>query len=184
MQFSTITETHITNAPRFSDEILTALRVRFPDREVAYLIGGQHRTFQGYKISGSITKDDQIDINTLMLDEVDKSQNARVRLVNSAKKFMDTWTPAMLRPSNDKICAELERAFTVMLGYVEAHRKDDPVTAESFAKYSDEVAKVHDHFSKSNFAEAAMYLLNSSDVVKGSVNKRTYNAIMKHYKVA
>lgn len=184
MKYNTVTETHITEAPRMSDEILNALRQKFPGREVRYLLEPKHNTFAGYKVSGTLTKEEETDVQHLMTDVVEKSLKARELAVACATVFMEQWTPIEVKPHGDKILSCLYRLYSDMVGYVDSHKVDDPVFARKFALDSDEVAKVYHLWHQKKFSEAAMYLLNSSDTTRGGMDSRTYDAIMKHYKVA
>lgn len=56
MKFSELHETHLTDVGIICDEVLQALRDRFPGKEVDYLVGGKHNTTQGYKLSGTLSR--------------------------------------------------------------------------------------------------------------------------------
>lgn len=184
MEFSTITETHIKGAPRMSNDIKNALQKMFPDRYVNYLHEEKNHTLIGYKITGTITDEEEKEIERLMHSVVDESLKAHENAVQRARKFMETWTPMEVKPHGDKILSCLHKLHAESIGYVNSHKVDDPVMAQEFAKDSDEFAKVYHLWHQKKFSEAAMHLLNSSEVIKDSMDVRIYDAIMKHYKVA
>jgi len=184
MEFSTLTETHIKGAPRICDEIKNELQKKFPGRYVNYLHSEPLHVICGYKISGSLTSEEETEVEKLMTDMVEKVLKERESNEEKAKQFMEFWHAPVLQPSDNKVCLALRRTFNDMLGYVESHRNCDPVTARSFAKYSDTIGKVYKLFYNCEFEKAADAMFNSSDVVRGSVDRKTYNAIMKHHKVA
>lgn len=184
MEFSTITETHIKGVPRMCDEIKNALQKMFPDRYVNYLHETKHHTLIGYKVTGTITVEQEKDIQSLMTSVVDKSVKDHELAVQRSKKFMETWIPMEVKAHGDKILSRLHKLHAEAIGYVNSHKVDDPVMAQELAQDSDEIAKVYHLWHQKKFSEAALHLLNSSEVIKGSMDSRTYDAIMKHYKVA
>lgn len=183
MQFTNVIETHITEVGCKCCEVLDALKKKFPDRQVDYLVGGQHQTTIGYKLSGSITKQETKAIMRLiaktLLDRNDKATLDKL----AAEKFMKTWKPKELPAAEGSVVLiGLRETIFGLHKYVESHKKDAPEIAKSMAMDSDDLTDVYKLWHSGNRIMAAQDLRNLDTIVRDYVDRKTYQAIMEHLK--
>jgi len=180
MQFSELHETHLTDVGIICDEVLQALKDRFPGKEVGYLMGGKYNTTQGYKLSGTLSRVEVKAVQKLVAKTIKKYHEDNDNEHHKAKEFMEVWeAPKLPLPTDDVLCG-LRVAFDEMNDYVESHRTDEPVIAQSFALDCDDLGIVYNLWHAKDFKAAAKYLRELDTIVRDRVPSKEYNKIMEH----
>lgn len=180
MKFNQVVETHITDTGMKYDTVLTAIQKRFPDRKVKWLTKEDNTGIAGIKISGTITDKEARSIDALIRKTIEKTEDEADSENREAKHFMKDWSPSDIPLPTDDVLRALRESIDEMLGYVESHRKDDPVMARSFATDSEDMVIVYNLWHAKDFKAAAKYLRELDTIVRDRVPSKQYSKIMEH----
>lgn len=182
MQFSELHETHLTDVGIICDEVLQALKDRFPGKEVDYLVGGKHNTNQGYKLSGTLSRAEMKAVQKLVAKAIEKFHKDSNSQRYQAQEFIKTWEPKVLPFAGDNpVLIGLRETILNLNKYVESHRTDNPKMAKSMAMDSDDLVTVYKLWHSGERIKAATELRHLDTIVRDYVDSKTYQAIMEHY---